>query len=233
MPISYRGQSTITIPAGTVLWSVPDSPTQSFEEGIEIPATLEDDPSVLIDLLFYVKQEQPTETSNPHTFFTEFYGWRDSLQKEYPSNEPPPSDADLEPELFITEEDYNPELHGKDDSIPEEEETNPTKSLATADTVHVATPASFPTSEFPPIEAFDKDTTREEKLDYLPPYKDISDEDLLASFPLSHLLENVFVPGTRTGTKTPPSMAIHLKPNAAAPVSAPYPEGHGRGEIIR
>ncbi|KAJ3295585.1 hypothetical protein HDU76_006818, partial [Blyttiomyces sp. JEL0837] len=49
----------------------------------------------------------------------------ESLPKEYPSNNLTPPAPQPEPEYFIAEEDYNPELHGRDHSIPEFNHTTP------------------------------------------------------------------------------------------------------------
>ena len=96
-----------------------------------------------------------------------------------------------------------------------------------------------------------RDTSREDKLDYLPPPENLTDEEIWSKIPTAHITESfgsetlervrelivefgdLFRPGIVTGTKALPPHRIELKPFAKKASSAPYPEGMGRSAIIR
>jgi len=92
-----------------------------------------------------------------------------------------------------------------------------------------------------------KDSTLEEKMDYLRDPKSLSDDELLAQIDLAHVTDDarrrklisflkeygdVFRPHVVTGLQSPGEHTIELKPYARAPNSAPYPEGIKRAAVI-
>jgi hypothetical protein len=92
-----------------------------------------------------------------------------------------------------------------------------------------------------------KDSTMEEKMDYLHDPKPLSDAELLAQIDLAHITDpaqkqrltnflleygDIFRPHVVTGLQSPGEHTIELKPYTRAPISTPYPEGVKRAAVI-